>query len=99
MLTIGTILYVILLLINAMAVLSEDRFLARIGWGSAQAQTANTGFNGGAYAQSYQQNPYAGQDAGVKARLINLIGAVRTLMRMPLIVFNLVVMAYEIFIP
>lgn len=29
MLTIGTILYVSLLLINAMAVLSEDRFLAR----------------------------------------------------------------------
>lgn len=29
MLTIGTILYVSLLLINAVAVLSEDRFLAR----------------------------------------------------------------------
>jgi hypothetical protein len=29
MLTIGTILYVALLLINAVAVLSEDRFLAR----------------------------------------------------------------------
>ncbi|KAG6330571.1 hypothetical protein ID866_8523 [Astraeus odoratus] len=30
MLTIGTIVYVALLLINAMAVLSEERFLARI---------------------------------------------------------------------
>lgn len=29
MLTIGTIIYVALLLINAMAVLSEERFLAR----------------------------------------------------------------------
>jgi hypothetical protein len=28
----GTLLYVALLLVNAMAVLSEDRFLARSAW-------------------------------------------------------------------
>ena len=103
MLGIGTVLYVMLLLINAMAVLNEDRFLARstswpihciphpysytgfpctriVGWGSSQMQPGNRGF-GQPYAQAYQQDPYGAQDIGVKGRLINLIGAVRTLMR------------------
>ncbi|KAF1819518.1 Yos1-domain-containing protein, partial [Dissoconium aciculare CBS 342.82] len=57
------------LLVNAIAVLSEDRFLARIGWGSSQQQ-AEPSFGGG------------GQDnASVKAKMINLINSVRTLMR------------------
>lgn len=104
----GRLLYVFLLLTNALAVLSEDRFLARstfwdyassdplltglasyspscrllaVGWGSAQAQPVNQGF-GQPYAQQYDQQGYAaGQDVGVKGRLINLISAVRTLMR------------------
>ncbi|KAH7929438.1 Yos1-like protein [Leucogyrophana mollusca] len=93
MLTLGTILYVSLLLINAMAVLSEDRFLARIGWSSAQPQNANTAFQ-----QSYDQSGYGypQQDVGVKARIINLISAVRTLMRIPLIGLNLVIIGYEL---
>lgn len=97
MLTIGAILYVSLLLINAMAVLSEDRFLARsvfsasplsfchssrpyfaVGWTSTQPQSSNAAFH-----QSYDQSGYgyAQQDVGVKVRIINLISAVRTLMR------------------
>ncbi|KAG6378557.1 hypothetical protein JVT61DRAFT_12822 [Boletus reticuloceps] len=96
MLTIGSILYVALLLINAVAVLSEDRFLARsafylphspahlthpsftVGWASTQPQNSNAGFH-----QSYDQSGYgyAQQDVGVKVRIINLISAVRTLMR------------------
>jgi len=91
MLTLGTIIYVTLLLINAMAVLSEDRFLARIGWSSAQVQMVNQ-----PYAQPYDQPGYPGQDASMKARLINLIGAVRTLMRIPLIGVNLVIIGYEL---
>ncbi|KAI0832296.1 Yos1-like protein [Trametes gibbosa] len=92
MLYLGTILYVTLLLINAMAVLSEDRFLARIGWSSAQAQPVNPGF-GQPYAQPYDQAAYTGaQDVSMKARLINLIGAVRTLMRR----LNLVIIGYEL---
>ncbi|KAH7914364.1 Yos1-like protein [Hygrophoropsis aurantiaca] len=93
MLTLGTILYVSLLLINAMAVLSEDRFLARIGWSSAQPQNVNTAFQ-----QSYDQSNYgyAQQDVGVKVRIINLISAVRTLMRIPLIGLNLVIIGYEL---
>jgi len=93
MLTIGNILYVALLLINAVAVLSEDRFLARIGWTSTQPQNSNAGFH-----QSYDQSGYgyAQQDVGVKVRMINLISAVRTLMRIPLIGLNLVVIVYEL---
>ncbi|EIW76104.1 Yos1-like protein [Coniophora puteana RWD-64-598 SS2] len=111
MLTLGTIFYVSLLLINAIAVLSEDRFLARIGWSTAQPQNPNGGFQ-----QTYDQSSYGGQqDVGVKGQLINLISAVRTLMRstrcvyivvvkladnhnlsVPLIGVNLVVIVYEV---
>lgn len=97
MLSLGSILYVSLLLINAMAVLSEDRFLARsalpvcsllmlsyscifrcaVGWASTQVQAGQAGYGQG-YAQPYDQQ---GQDVGMKGRLINLISAVRTLMR------------------
>lgn len=72
------------LLVNAIAILSEDRFLARsrpqlhshhepetnnttVGWGSTQNEPA---FGGGV------------QDStSVKAKVINLINSVRTLMR------------------
>ncbi|KAH9899999.1 ER-to-golgi transport membrane protein [Cubamyces lactineus] len=92
----GTILYVALLLINAMAVLSEDRFLARIGWSSVQAQPVNPAF-GQPYAQPYDQTAYPGaQDVSMKERLINLISAVRTLMRIPLIGLNIVIIVYEL---
>ncbi|KAI0775926.1 Yos1-like protein [Trametes elegans] len=96
MLSLGTILYVGLLLINAMAVLSEDRFLARIGWSTQQPQPTNSSF-GQPYAQPYDQAAYpGGQDVGLKGRLINLISAVRTLMRIPLIGLNLVIIGYEL---
>ncbi|KAI0736195.1 Yos1-like protein [Fomitopsis betulina] len=95
-LTLGTILYVAILIINAMAVLSEDRFLVRIGWSSASPPTATAGFSQ-PYATAYDQAGYAAQqDIGVKARLINLISAVRTLMRIPLIGVNLIVIGYEL---
>lgn len=88
----GAILYVTLLLINAMAILNEDRFLARIGWASTQPPNMN------AFHQPYDQTGYgvAQSDASVKVRLINLIGAVRTLMRIPLIGLNLVVIIYQV---
>ena len=93
---IGTFLYTAVLLINALAILSEDRFLARsaqlfissrvraltrditVGWSSTQPASVNAAFQ-----QPYVQPGFdAGQpDIGVKNRLINLISAVRTLMR------------------
>ena len=99
----GNILYIALLLINAVAVLNEERFLSRsqsfyplpplsllqsqtltrpvslrslVGWSHSAVQQAqfqqyaDPGFGGG-----LQEGP------GVKARLVNLIGAVRTVMR------------------
>ncbi|KAJ7129681.1 Yos1-like protein [Mycena epipterygia] len=90
----GTIIYVSLLVINSMAVLSEDRFLARIGWASSQAPNVNAGFQ-----QTYDpQTGYGGQQAevGMKARLIDLITAVRTLMRIPLIGCNIIIIVYEL---
>jgi len=93
MISLGTVLYVALLLINAMAILSEERFLARIGWSSSQPHPSNTAFH-----QPYDQTGYGVQqgEMGVKARLINLIGAVRTLMRIPLIGLNIVIIIYEL---
>ncbi|ODV78955.1 Yos1-like protein [Suhomyces tanzawaensis NRRL Y-17324] len=79
----GKLLYVIILTINGIAVLSEDRFLNRIGWGSTKT--------------SGQQFQYGGEgDSSVKTKLINLISAIRTLLRVPLIAVNVVVIMYEL---
>ncbi|KAE9410501.1 Yos1-like protein [Gymnopus androsaceus JB14] len=86
----GTILYVSILLVNAMAVLSEDRFLARIGWTSARPpNVSNPGF------QAYDQMAL-GQEVGIKTKIIDLISAVRTLLRIPLIAVNILVILYEL---
>jgi len=92
MLSLGSILYVGLLVVNAMAVLSEDRFLAKIGWASTTVQVQVNS----AYGQ-YDQPGYGGQqDIGIKGRLVNLMSAVRTLMRIPLIGINLIFIVYEL---
>ncbi|GJJ07104.1 hypothetical protein Clacol_001304 [Clathrus columnatus] len=78
-LSLGNIVYVSLLLVNAIAVLSEERFLARIGWSTQQTQPGQQG-----YAQPYDMygtGMGAQTDISVKGKLVNLIGAVRTLMR------------------
>ncbi|KAF2636698.1 Yos1-like protein [Massarina eburnea CBS 473.64] len=76
----GGLFYVAVHLINAIAILSEDRFLARIGW------TASTepGFGGRV------------DDTSVKARIINLVSSVRTLMRIPLMIINTLMIFYLI---
>ncbi|CUM50316.1 uncharacterized protein AC631_01737 [Debaryomyces fabryi] len=85
----GKLLYVIILTVNGIAVLSEDRFLNRIGWGSTTANNPS---------QPYLQFSTSAQGEGtsVKTRLINLISAVRTLMRLPLIFINVVIIFYEL---
>jgi len=85
----GNLFYFGLFLINAVAVLSEERFLARIGW-SAQSPSAQP--------QAYDTTGYGGgqPEQGIKGRLITLVTAVRTLMRIPLIAVNLVVIVYEL---
>ncbi|KAF2682690.1 Yos1-like protein [Lentithecium fluviatile CBS 122367] len=75
----GGLLYVAVLFINGIAILSEDRFLARIGW---TTNASDPGFGG-------QRD-----DVSIKARLINLVSSVRTLMRIPLIVINTFMICY-----
>ncbi|RAK74240.1 YOS1 family protein [Aspergillus fijiensis CBS 313.89] len=62
----GKLFYVVILFINSLAILSEDRFLARIGWGRMQADPA--------FGATYD-------NTSVKAKTINLIASVRTVMR------------------
>jgi len=91
---IGTIIQVSLLIVNAIAILNEERFLAKIGWLSASrpVRDINAGFQ-----QSYDAyGAVPGGDIGVKARLVDLISAVRTLMRIPLIIANTLVILYEL---
>ncbi|KNC53328.1 uncharacterized protein AMSG_08825 [Thecamonas trahens ATCC 50062] len=69
--SLGSLLYASLLLVNALAILHEERFLQRIGWGV----THNA-------------------DPSVKDQISNLLKSVRMLLRIPLIVVNIIVMAY-----
>ncbi|QIW95843.1 hypothetical protein AMS68_001361 [Peltaster fructicola] len=78
----GGLFQVSVLLVNAIAILSEDRFLARIGWGSTQNEPS--------FGQGSQDN------ASLKARTINLINSVRTLMRIPLIFLNALIIVWAI---
>lgn len=64
----GPLIYVSVLLLNAVAILSEDRFLARIGWGKAQ-KNAEPSFGGG------------GQDDSLKSRVVELISGIRMVTR------------------
>ncbi|CAI4060308.1 SKDZ05G1515 [Saccharomyces kudriavzevii ZP591] len=76
----GRLFYVILLLINAVAVLNEERFLRRIGLG-----------------RSNDEAPVFGQDQNTtKSKVVQLIGAVQTLLRIPLIGINVLVIVYEL---
>ncbi|EKD19293.1 hypothetical protein LZ554_002611 [Drepanopeziza brunnea f. sp. 'monogermtubi'] len=81
----GNLIYISVLLVNAIAILSEDRFLARVGWSnSTLGEPAFGTSNGG--------------DASIKSKLINLMTSVRTLMRIPLILINTVIIVYELFL-
>jgi hypothetical protein len=57
----GGIFYVSLLLVNAIAILNEERFLAKIGLGQSYAGSSDP--------------------STMKAKMISLIGAIRTLLR------------------
>jgi len=71
-LTLWALLEAGLLVVNAICVLHEKRFLAKIGWASDSAR----GF---------------GEQPGVKAQVLNIIHSTRTVMRIPLIFINILV--------
>ncbi|KXH44723.1 hypothetical protein CNYM01_02188 [Colletotrichum nymphaeae SA-01] len=95
----GNFLYIAVLLINAIAVLSEDRFLARStsppnlnptqqhcrsapsGEETSQANPPTSLFSVNLSPSSYDPTFGSSNDASVKAKIINLIASVRTLMR------------------
>ncbi|VVT56789.1 uncharacterized protein SAPINGB_P005276 [Magnusiomyces paraingens] len=64
------------LLLNAVAILSEDRFIARIGWGS--------------------QQEFGIQDDSIRTKMLGLTRATRTVMRPFLMIFNILIIGYEI---
>lgn len=79
----------IVLSVNGIAVLSEDRFLNRIGWGSSSPQAANQ-------FQTQYGILATSSEVSIKTRLVALISAIRTLLRLPLIVVNVLIILYEL---
>ncbi|KAI8872323.1 Yos1-like protein, partial [Ramicandelaber brevisporus] len=85
-----TLILVAQLLLNAIAILNEERFLTRIGLSSsavalsAQQQQHSNYYDTGAVAQG----------PSIRARIVDLISAVRMLLRLPLIGLNLIVIFY-----
>ncbi|EHK49803.1 hypothetical protein ACHAPE_002004 [Trichoderma viride] len=77
----GNLVYVLCLFTNALAILSDDRFLARIG---LSPTTFDPAFGPGADSNS------------VKAKLVALIASVRMVMRPPLIIVNTLIILYEL---
>jgi len=65
-----------LLCLNAVCLLHEQRFLAKLGWGTDQR-----GF---------------GETPGMKTQMLNLIRSIRTVMRIPLIGLNIVVIVLKL---
>lgn len=101
----GKLFYVVLLIVNSIAVLSEDRFLAK-SKPAMQALAANALVG---WSTHGQDAAFIDQSQSVKTKLINLISAVRTLLRsedtrvrhfrltiVPLIAINTVVIIYEL---
>ncbi|OBA27008.1 Yos1-like protein [Hanseniaspora valbyensis NRRL Y-1626] len=91
----GRFFYVSLFFINAIAILNEERFLRRIGLGSNKSQAQ--------LQQQHNQYPYSTtantqniNNDSIKAKLISLIYSIQTLLRIPLIIINVLVIIYEL---
>ncbi|KAK9415312.1 hypothetical protein SUNI508_02160 [Seiridium unicorne] len=78
----GSFFQIAVLLLNAVAILSEDRFLARIGLSSA---THDPAFGAG-----------PGGDQTFKYKLMNMIASVRMVTRIPLVLVNTLIIFYEL---
>ncbi|KYN15742.1 Immediate early response 3-interacting protein 1 [Trachymyrmex cornetzi] len=76
--TLWTLFEAILLCLNAVCVLNEERFLAKVGWASWQN------------VQGFGEPPTA------KSQTLNLIKSIRTVMRVPLIFFNILTLVVKL---
>lgn len=101
---------VTILIINAIAILSEDRFLARsmspASFGSYTYTNQFRVVGWASHSSTYASNPASPDphplgmmppqnDQSIKVKLINLISATRMLMRIPLIGINSLLIIYE----
>lgn len=77
--TLYSLIEAALLCVNAIAILNEQRVLSRWSGRQQQQQQQQTGYG----------DPY-GNPPGATSQLLNLIRSVRTVMRIPLIAFNIV---------
>ncbi|TNY23377.1 Yos1-like protein [Rhodotorula diobovata] len=101
----GSVAYFALLMINAVAILNKERFLAPLGLTTSHFQQQQSFAQGSAYSAGFDaygmpvqgsMGGGGGGEAGVKMRAVQLVDAVRTLMRIPLIPINIVVIFYEV---
>ena len=76
-LSLGALLEASLLVVNAICVLHEKRFLAKVGWASDSARSF-------------------GEQTGVKTQILNIIHSTRTIMRIPLIFINALVIVKKL---
>ncbi|CAF1073528.1 unnamed protein product [Rotaria sordida] len=87
--TLYSLIEAALLCVNAIAILNEQRFLSRLSGGGGGGN--RQGYPGvGGYVDDYQNV------GGTKQQLLNLIRSVRTVMRVPLIAFNIVTIIFLI---
>lgn len=79
----GNIIYVTLLLLNAVSILSEERFLVPLGLSASSPSAASNSAYGGGYGGGFDNYgaPNAGEGPGMKERMITLVAAIRTVMR------------------
>lgn len=78
-LTLWALLEAGLLVVNAICILHEQRFLSKVGWGVSD-----------------QIRGFGGEQPGVKAQILNIIHSTRTVMRIPLIFVNSVVIVWKL---
>ncbi|XP_072742613.1 immediate early response 3-interacting protein 1 [Anoplolepis gracilipes] len=76
--TLWTLFEATLLCLNAVCILNEERFLAKVGWASWQN------------VQGFGEPPTA------KSQILNLIKSIRTVMRVPLIFFNILTLIVKL---
>ncbi|KAH3680698.1 hypothetical protein WICPIJ_008148 [Wickerhamomyces pijperi] len=89
----GNLFYVILLLTNSVAILNEERFLKRLGLSDSQSNYNNNSYGG----QQFTTTSSSVQDNNTMfARVIQLIRAIQTVLRIPLIIVNVLVVVYEL---
>jgi hypothetical protein len=110
--SVAELFQVSLLLVNAMAILSERRFLAKFGLATTKFQASDSssldsgggGFLGGqAFGENFggfsapgASSTSAGTPGPMQTQMASLLGSVRMLMRWPLIFLNSITIVFAL---